>query len=153
MIIPILNIAYIDNGGYCMIIEANDGKVSEKCILCGLCAKICKYIGVSAITKVDSIEKKAIVAPYNNPESGCIGCASCARKCPTGAITMDENAFSRTIWNKEFPMQLCEDCEKPVGTLSELAYAAKIIGREPPKLCCECRRKRIADAMITTYGC
>jgi heterodisulfide reductase subunit A len=52
---------------------------SEKCIACGLCARVCPY---NAIT-VDKEKREAEVV-----EAACAGCGTCGAECPSGAIEM-----------------------------------------------------------------
>jgi len=124
----------------------------EKCILCGLCVKACQSLGTSAIAAVNRGVDKAVSTPYGKPSADCVGCGSCARVCPTGAIEMTEDGTTRTIWKKEFRLQICERCGKPAGTVEELDLAAKKAGQGPVLLCAECRKKAITDVMAVTYG-
>ena len=62
---------------------------SNKCILCGLCARVCdEVMGVGALGFVnrgfDTIVKPTLEKPLN--ESGCISCGQCVSVCPTGAL-------------------------------------------------------------------
>ena len=124
----------------------------EKCIMCGLCVKACASLGTGAIAAMNRGVDKEISTPYDKPSADCVGCGSCSRVCPTGAIGLAEDAFTRTIWEKEFTLRFCERCKKPAGTLEEIELAAKKAGIETPVLCGECRKKAIADAMARTYG-
>ena len=127
-------------------------KANEKCILCGLCVSACETLGTSAISSVNRGVEKAVSTPYDEPSTDCIGCASCAAVCPTGAISVEESDSTRTIWNRKFSLQLCRHCGSPFGTLDELAFAAKKSEIEPSTLCSACRQKVIADSMIAAYG-
>jgi len=63
---------------------------SEKCIACGLCARVCPY---NAIT-VDKEKREAEVI-----EAACAGCGTCGAECPKEAIEMrhftDEQIFAQ----------------------------------------------------------
>lgn len=71
------------------------GKEDEKCILCGLCARICEErIGVSAINFVGRGVDRKVETPFQGTLDinldVCLGCGACAFVCPTGAITLED---------------------------------------------------------------
>lgn len=62
---------------------------SDKCILCGLCIRICdEVMGVGALGLVergfDAMVKPALDMPLK--ESSCVSCGQCISVCPTGAL-------------------------------------------------------------------
>lgn len=62
---------------------------SDKCILCGLCVRICdEVMGVAALGLIDrgfdTIVKPALDRPLK--ETDCISCGQCISICPTGAL-------------------------------------------------------------------
>jgi formate dehydrogenase major subunit len=62
---------------------------SNKCILCGLCVRVCdEVMGIGALGLVDrgfdTIVKPTLEAPL--AESGCVSCGQCVSVCPTGAL-------------------------------------------------------------------
>lgn len=123
---------------------------TEKCILCGLCMQACNALGTGAISTVlRGIEKK-VSTPYDKANADCVGCHSCANVCPTEAIAWseDEVAGTRTIWNRSFELQRCERCGSIMGTKEEVAWAAS----QDEKLCDACRKKAIADSMLSAYA-
>jgi len=72
---------------------------SNKCILCGLCVRICdETVGATALGLVDrGIETKvrpALFAPL--AETDCISCGMCAVCCPTGAM-MDRMLIDKPV--------------------------------------------------------
>ncbi len=87
---------------------------SDKCILCGLCVRICdEVVGKAALGLVDrgfdTIVKPALDLPLK--ESGCISCGQCINVCPTGALT------EKTVLAKPIPLD-------EAGTLSTCAFCS-----------------------------
>ncbi len=61
----------------------------QKCILCGLCVRVCdEVMGVTALGLVARGFDAAVRPALENPlaESGCISCGQCISVCPTGAL-------------------------------------------------------------------
>ena len=123
-----------------------------KCILCGLCVKACESLGTGAIGTAGRGIGKNVTTPYDEPSAVCVGCASCAEVCPTGAIKVVEGDKERTIWNKTFPIKTCSNCGSKMGTYMEHWRASVKSGAEAPDLCDACRKKAIADVLAATYG-
>lgn len=62
---------------------------SEKCILCGMCVRICEEVmGVTALGLVNRGFDSLVAPEFLRPlkDSDCISCGQCAAVCPTGAI-------------------------------------------------------------------
>ena len=118
----------------------------ERCILCNLFVKACDEIGVSAISLIMRGTDKKVATPYDQAADMCIGCGTCARVCPTGAIEMAEEDDHRVIWHKTFDLQACDHCGRYYATRDEIEHLA---GRYPEtvqaeKLCEECRKRVLA---------
>lgn len=67
------------------------------CILCGLCARICRRgARAEALAVAGRGRNKRLAArPFGDFPESCIGCGACAWVCPTGAIEMESEAVAR----------------------------------------------------------
>ncbi|HJX12935.1 MAG TPA: 2Fe-2S iron-sulfur cluster-binding protein [Dehalococcoidales bacterium] len=71
------------------------GAPDEKCILCGLCTRICEErMGACAINFVNRGVNRQVETPYQVTREidmdVCRACGACAFVCPTGAITIED---------------------------------------------------------------
>ena len=63
----------------------------EKCILCGLCIRVCAEISQkNAIHFANRGIKKKVQTPFNKISDFCIGCGACVYLCPTNCIEIEE---------------------------------------------------------------
>jgi ferredoxin len=60
---------------------------SHDCILCGQCARVCKFMAISLVNRGTN---KLAAAPFYEPGPDCIGCGVCVYVCPTGNIKLTE---------------------------------------------------------------
>jgi coenzyme F420-reducing hydrogenase beta subunit len=69
------------------------GDSEEDCILCGLCARVCEKVGVSAINFANRGIEREVTAPYHTISDDCVGCGACAIVCPTDSKKVRTNTY------------------------------------------------------------
>ncbi len=83
------------------------GDAENRCVLCGLCTRVCQDCGPGAIsTQGRGVEK--LIGP--NPDGigeDCTGCRACAYICPTNAIPLQQQDQVLNIWNRSFEIPIC----------------------------------------------
>lgn len=106
----------------------------DKCILCGLCVRVCdEMMGRTALGLVDrgfdSIVKPALDLPLK--ETDCISCGQCISLCPTGALG------EKLIFSKRVPVAdmsedtMCSFCS--VGCKTTLKTKGSLIVKSRPQ--------------------
>ncbi len=79
----------------------------EKCIMCGLCTRVCQDLGPGAIATLKRGIDKEIGPDLSGTADSCTGCRTCASLCPTGAIPLEQHDQKLKIWNREFTIPIC----------------------------------------------
>ncbi|WP_297133071.1 FAD-dependent oxidoreductase [Terrisporobacter sp.] len=108
---------------------------SNKCILCGLCVRVCdEVMGVGALGLVnrgfDTVVKPALEKPLE--ESGCMSCGQCVSVCPTGAIQERQSVFKEVPLDTNVTETTCSFCS--VGCSLHLeSYGDMLIKSNPAK--------------------
>lgn len=127
----------------------HDDPLMGKCILCGLCVRVCHEImGTCAINFINRGPYTVINTPFFEQTPDCAGCAACAQVCPTHAIAFDDRGSDRVMQSWSFttvPLATCSSCRKAFAP--EKLLHTVLDKPDPPvieeirSLCPECRRR------------
>jgi NADH dehydrogenase/NADH:ubiquinone oxidoreductase subunit G len=128
-------------------------EVETVCILCGLCVRVCAVKGCNAIGTAGRGIDRIIAEPFKRPPPDCIGCASCAHICPTGAIEFEDTPDVRRIWGHEFELVKCSVCGRPIMPEKQLEFEAAKAGLDPDyfRTCPTCSQQQTVETMRTAF--
>ncbi|QGT99021.1 putative bifurcating oxidoreductase, alpha (oxidoreductase) subunit [Candidatus Syntrophocurvum alkaliphilum] len=137
---------------------------TDKCILCGLCVRVCdEVMGIAALGLVhrgfDTVVQPEFGVPLN--ETDCITCGQCISVCPTGALTENNIAAKNVPLKLEQNETTCSVCT--MGCTQEFHYKGDTIYKVLPSanglLCFNGRfkpldfsEKRITQPLIQSNG-
>lgn len=139
---------------------------AEKCILCGLCVRVCdELMGVTALGLVDRGFETVVSPEFSVPlaQTDCIACGQCVALCPTGALR-EKAQFVKSVPVAETKTQTtCPDCA--AGCQMELCSIGNTLIRALPAgetglLCAQGRfgfgetqsKDRVSKPMIKQNG-
>ena len=122
---------------------------ADRCIMCGLCYRICDALGISAIAPASRGFDRYVTLPYDQVSDACIGCLACAHICPTDNIPFEEDGKTRRIWDREFRLVACQKCGRAFITEEQLAYHVEQSGlpRETFLTCDRCKRAELSQTI------
>ncbi len=134
------------------------GLKPDGCIRCRLCIRVCKeIIGANAL-KMVLREGRPFVVP--SEEGTCIGCGTCTKICPTGAILSEDEGNIRTIRIRDevigrHILERCDICGRHYATERFLEYvktseAGHPVEKETHHYCPTCAKLSIKQKLRIT---
>ncbi len=124
------------------------GAPVQKCVLCGLCVRICnEAIGASVISFISRGPETEVNSPYLEPSPKCIGCTACADVCPTDVIQITDKDGIRMVetWSDtQVAMKKCSMCGAycaPEPLMDTVYRGVPDLDEEVRELCIKCRRR------------
>jgi bidirectional [NiFe] hydrogenase diaphorase subunit len=95
----------------------------DKCVLCGLCVRVCQDFGPGAISALGRGSGKTVGPRPDGTGEECVGCGACALVCPTDEIVLDRKPGMLSIWKREFhtpPYSVDGDACRGCGACEEV---------------------------------
>ena len=128
---------------------------NEKCILCGLCTRVCKeLIGSAAISFINRGIDRTVETPFKIDSETCIGCGACAAVCPTGAVKIEDIKGNRELetWHTKRKLTKCKNCGEYFTTLEALKLVKEKLKLPEDifDLCGICKRKSLSKKLVDT---
>jgi len=123
------------------------GAPLQDCILCELCVRVCSALGYNALAAIGRGDHKHVGPPFGQQAAmSCVGCGSCHEVCPTGCISLEDTATTRSIWGRTLELVACARCGTPFMTSAH--RAAMLARKNTPAdffdLCESCKGKSSA---------
>ncbi len=136
----------------------------EKCILCGLCVRVCdEVMGITALGFVKRGFEARVKPEFGLPweESSCISCGQCVALCPTGALTEKYPLSKNLPANLRETYTICSFCSMGCKTKVH-SYGDQVVRIHPDQdhlLCTQGRfafssyqENRVVQPMINREG-
>ncbi|MBP5780485.1 MAG: 4Fe-4S binding protein, partial [Clostridia bacterium] len=107
---------------------------TDKCILCGLCARACEQITGKTILGLvgrgfDTIVQPEMGLPLS--ETDCLSCGLCVSVCPTGALTEKQSLAKQVPVKERIEKKTCRMC--PAGCHIRVATCGTALTRVLPE--------------------
>ncbi|MCX8044972.1 MAG: 2Fe-2S iron-sulfur cluster-binding protein [Desulfobacterota bacterium] len=120
----------------------------EKCVLCGLCVRVCnEAVGAGVINFTGRGPETKVTTPYREPSNACIGCTACAQVCPTEVIQIADVRGIRSVitWSDtKVALKQCRICGRtmePEPLVQEVHRKIIDLSEEFKDVCIKCRQR------------
>jgi formate dehydrogenase major subunit len=137
---------------------------SEKCILCGLCIRVCdEVMGVTALGLVHRGFESIVQPEFSRPlkDTSCITCGQCAALCPTGALMEHYPVVKNVPLSMQATKTVCSfcgvGCEQIISTgggmiLRALPAAGEVLCRKGRFGWAGYNQKRLTQPLVRRDG-
>ncbi len=121
------------------------GTWRDKCILCGLCVRVCAQgVRQNAIGYAGRGSERAVTPPFAGQAEDCIGCCACVFVCPTGALHVEDSDSERVMVETaaRLPLLACRTCGARFTTEAQFNLVSErgLIPKKTLYTCPDCRR-------------
>ena len=128
--------------------EKKKGAPEEKCVLCGLCVRVCnEAVGAGVINFISRGPETRVNSAYQEPSDACFGCTACADVCPTKLIKISDRKGARTVetWSQTtvelHTCRICGGVVAPDPLINEVHRKLKDLSDDLKDVCVKCRRR------------
>lgn len=137
--------------------RTNGAADTERCILCGLCVRVCgEVVGQHAISYANRGMERVITTPFADQAEECVGCGACVFVCPTDALHYEDIDGQRIMKELKttLPLLKCRVCGRPFATEKQVARIRERLNLpdELAETCPSCRGSEFRGAMEQTLG-
>lgn len=106
---------------------------ADKCILCGLCVRVCEErVGITTLGLIgrgfNTIVNPELSLPLES--SSCTFCGACVDVCPTGALKEKQPIRKQLVVEEQSKLSVCELCEKRCPV--DIRYVGNTVTRIKP---------------------
>jgi len=141
----------------CRFRAETDTATAERCILCGLCVRVCdEVVGRQAISYANRGKERVITTPFADQAEECIGCGACVFVCPAGALHYEDIDGERIMkeLNTRMPLFKCRACGQPFATEKQIAGVRERLNIEDElaETCPRCRGSEFRGIMEEVLG-
>ena len=128
---------------------------NEKCIVCGLCVRVCEEVlRIAAVGFSSRGVDRRVGAPFDEASDVCIGCGACVAVCPTGHVaSIDDGPLRRmSTWKTDLELATCEACGRPFAPVRHLEHIRPTLPPHVPleRVCTACRRAQTVARISQT---
>lgn len=127
--------------------------VPNSCVLCGICVRICKKVGTSAIGFAFRGSNRRVCGPFDKTPDVCLGCRACENVCPVGLIkfTEQDGVLVGEPFKSSVAMAVCSHCGRPFAGAPLVSKLKREFGIDLD-LCPDCQKAKEGALILKAKG-